>query len=214
MTTDSESTGNVTNILSKAEPETEKNEEQEAIKLPRVRKSGRNLQDNSASVKLVITVLGVLFVLFMILMHYSLSTGTNLNANEANQSSDGLYYTMKISNRHSAKDPVMLLMSITNTSPVPKTLNFDKDTQVDFIIQNRVNLFFEQLPIEVWRYSKSKNAYKNNQRSLTILPNEERVFPVRWNQVDNDGNRVQSGRYIITCQINTTGGARNLKIGG
>ncbi|MBQ7502951.1 hypothetical protein IJT93_09650 [bacterium] len=214
MTTSSESLGNATNIIPQTAPEADGKEEAEARLLPRVRKSGRNLQDNSASVKLVITVLGVLFVLFMILMHYSLSSGTNLNANEANQSSDGLYYTMKISSRHSPKDPIMLLMSITNTSPVPKTLNFDKDTQVDFIIQNRVNLFFEYLPIEVWRYSKSKNAYINNQRSLTILPNEERVFPVKWNQIDNEGNRVQSGRYIITCQVNTTGGARNLKIGG
>lgn len=212
--TNSSEPGNVTNVIPKTEPEADKNEAAEARLLPRVRKSGRNLQDNSASVKLVITVLGVLFVLFMILMHYSLSSGTNLNANEANQDSGGLYYTMKISNRHSAKDPFMLLMSITNTSPVPKTLNFDKETQVDFIIQNRVNLFFEQLPIEVWSYSKSKNAYKNNQRSLTILPNEERVFPVKWEQIDNEGNRVQSGKYIITCQINTTGGARNLKIGG
>ena len=187
--------------------------EESAVRLPRVRKSGRNLQDSSASTKLIASVLGIMFVVFILLMHYSLSSRSVNVGDEANQSSDGLYYTMKISKRSQSRDPIMLLLSITNTSGIPKTLDFDKDTQVDFVVQNRVNVFFDQLPVEVWRYSKDHKSY-NSQRSLTILPNEERVFAVKWNQTDNNGERVQGGRYIITGEINTSGGSKNLKSGG
>lgn len=206
--------GKITNIMSADAPKAK--DGKNAPSIPRVRKSSRNLQESRSDIKAIVFIVGALFVVFMLVAQYSISSQMPSIGNEANQSGDGLYYTMRISNSRVAGEPVMLMMSVTNTSGVTKTLDFSKDTQIDFIVQNKVNMFFNEIPVEVWRYSKTMNKSKINKnvkKSMTILPNEEKVFSVKWNQTDNNGENVQGGKYIITGEINTSKGSRNLKIG-
>ncbi|MGN0013109.1 MAG: BsuPI-related putative proteinase inhibitor [Candidatus Bruticola sp.] len=191
------SVGEVTNIMS--DPQTVGLSNTTAP-VARVRKSSRHLQDSKADAKLVMIVLACLFVAFMVFVRYSIVSRAGAVGNEANQSSDGLYYTMKISDRE--KDGIYLTMSITNTTGLPKTLDFSKDSKVDFVVQQQVNVFFDKVPIEIWRYSKANKNF-SNQKVLTILPNEERVFSVKWDQTDNSGEKVNGGRYIVTGEIVT-----------
>jgi hypothetical protein len=71
-------------------------------------------------------------------------------------------------------------------------------------VQQQLNMFFDKIPTEIWRYSKSSNNLKlKQQRYLTIMPNEERIFSVNWNRTDNSGDKVSGGRYTVTGVINT-----------
>ncbi|MGM9991483.1 MAG: BsuPI-related putative proteinase inhibitor, partial [Candidatus Bruticola sp.] len=157
----------------------EKTLDKKTAPVARVRKSSRHLQDSKADAKLIMVVLACLFLAFMGFIRYSITSRSASVGSEANQSSDGLYYTMKISDRD--KDGIYLTMSITNTTGLPKTLDFSKNSKVDFIVQQKVNVFFERVPIEIWRYSKANKNF-GKQKTLTILPNEERVFSVKWDQ--------------------------------
>lgn len=200
--------GSVTNIMADM-PKKESHKRESSPEVSRrVRKSVRHLEDSKADVKLIVLTMGVLFVAFMLIVRYSISSRQAATGSEANQSSDGLYYTVKVSNSRSQNAPTTLLMSITNTSGVPKTLDFTKDTKVDFVVQQQLNVFFAKVPVELWRYSKA-HANMSAQRKFTILPNEERVFSVKWNRTDNKGERILGGRYIVTGEINTSSGSQN-----
>lgn len=220
--------GNVTNIIDPTPesqaPTLEKKEEESETKqgaessapaeapIGRVRRHGRSdrLDDSKKDLRLMIAVLGALFFVFIIAVQYWRSAAPTLVGSEANQSADGLYYTMRISNHHIQGEPIALLMSITNTSGFPQTLDFGADTKVDFVVQQQLDVFFEKIPVEVWRYSKDKGAL-GKQRKMTIMPNEERIFSVFWDQTDNKGQKVGQGRYIITGEINTPSGSMKVE---
>ena len=170
----------------------------------RVRHSGKRLHDRKADAKLVILLFACLFVAFIVLVRYSIVSHPSLMGGEANQSSDGLYYTVRIAQQSQNNGAITLLMSVTNTTGLPKTLDFTKSSKVDFVVQQQLNMFFDKIPTEIWRYSKSSNNLKlKQQRYLTIMPNEERIFSVNWNRTDNSGDKVSGGRYTVTSVINT-----------
>lgn len=181
----------------------------------RVRRKRKTIVDRKADMKIFAAVLAVLFLGFLILTRYIVNINKpTVGSNEANFTNDDLYYQMKTNSYHVKGEPVKLTMSISNAGSTPKTLDFSDGPNFDFIVQDRVSLFFTDVPLEVWRYSKSDQAKAHTNKTVTILPNEEKLFSAQWDQTDNNGNRVHGDKYTITGILNVSGGSRELQLQG
>ncbi len=178
----------------------------------RARQQKETIVDSKSDVRTVVVVLVALFVGFVCIVRYLNTVSKPTLGESASTEGGGLYSGLRIYDRN-PNEPIDLQMSVFNTTPHRINIKFSKDPVVDFLVQRPVNLFFTTVPLEVWRYSASKNDYFYGDGAMVqLLPGEEKIFHAQWKRVDNNGEPVASDKYIITGNINIEGGDRSLLV--
>ncbi len=185
-----------------------------ATETRQVRLRKRVVRDRQADLRSFALVLAIGSIAILVLLRYLVSSTQFLLAKSDAAQTENLYFTLRIAevDRSYAKgQPIGLKLSVRNTSGHTVYLPFDSDQEFDFQVKRQINLFFVRLPIEVWRYTAARTP-KPQPHSLMILPSEEKIFRARWPQVDNAGQQVRPGRYVISGYVNHSGNKQALEI--
>ncbi len=86
-------------------------------------------------------------------------------------------------------EPVQMELVVRNPGPGAATFQFSDSQRYDFVVQ-------DDRGAVVWYWSRDK-MFAQVLGTLTLIPGEERRFRERWDQRDNEGRAVASGRYWI-----------------
>lgn len=92
--------------------------------------------------------------------------------------------------------PVDITFAVQNRTNQPLTYRFSSSKQFD--------VWAMRGPREVWRLSKN-SVYTQALTQLTLQPGELKMWTVRWNQSNNEGNAVAPCGYNIYAQLTPTG---------
>ncbi len=96
--------------------------------------------------------------------------------------------------KYSAGSQVQISFTVQNESKQNMILRFSSGQQYDmWITQNKR---------EVWRWSRDK-VFTQALKSTTLMPGEQKVFKVSWNQTNNEGKPVVPGVYELHAQLTT-----------
>lgn len=206
--------GNITNILPGQTSAAADASGSPAAKPVRLRQRHGVTADRKADVRYLAVVLAVLFVGFLLITRYAVTINKPTIGSHQARESSSLYYALRIENRNpDTRGPVGLQFSVYNKSGHTIALGFEPGPKFDFIAQKRVNLFFFDVPLEVWRYSKRNNKFVTDEPdSIDIMPGEEKVFRGEWDLKDSDGIDVDPANYTLTGYINTVGGSHALEV--
>lgn len=179
----------------------------------RARQMAATLVDKRQHLRVLVAVFAVLFLGFLGIIRVATVSSRPMQGESAASEAGGLYTGLRIYDREPGK-PIILQMSLYNMSGHRLSLNFTKSPALDFIVQRPVHLFFATVPLEVWRFSSRNKrfVFAEKQKTIEIMPGEERVFHGEWDRTDNDGIPVGSNRYVITGYINIDGGSRALNV--
>ncbi|HHY47877.1 MAG TPA: hypothetical protein GX506_11335 [Firmicutes bacterium] len=90
---------------------------------------------------------------------------------------------------------VRMIFSKTNVQATPMTLEYRTGQQFDILITRAGE--------EVWRWSHGK-VFVLVVTQTTLAPGESQVFRELWTQVDNQGQPVPTGRYVVTAWNTST----------
>lgn len=110
-------------------------------------------------------------------------------------------------------ESVPLKLTVTNVGKDSVSLKFDHDLEYDFIVKRDVNLIFATVPFDVWRYSASHPGGLKSHTQV-LKPGATLVYDAMWPQTNAEGEKVGSGRYVITGVINLAGEKKILEIRG
>ncbi len=100
----------------------------------------------------------------------------------------GLSLELEVKPQVPIGEKVTMTLKVRNVSDRPITLELGLP-EADFVVMTENGE-------EVWRWSHDK-AFIQIVVLLTLQPNEEKEYSVEWEQVDNDGNRVSAGTYLV-----------------
>jgi hypothetical protein len=84
---------------------------------------------------------------------------------------------------------VLLALQMRNTGIEPTDIHFPQGQIFDFAV-------FNESGVETWRYSRHR-MFSGSERLQTVGPGAGEAFRVVWEQVDNHGNRVPQGLYVV-----------------
>lgn len=90
--------------------------------------------------------------------------------------------------------PVILRLTVINTSRAPVTLQFASGQHYDFEVRRAGET--------VWRWSAGR-MFTQAVTSLTLRPRERQVFTETWGQQDNHGQPVPAGTYEAVAVLTT-----------
>ncbi len=89
-----------------------------------------------------------------------------------------------------AGEPVVIVLSVTNTGAVPLNLTMTSAQQYEVTVRQRGAL--------IWQWSHDK-AFAQVVRDTELTPGGTLSFQVSWDQRDLQGRRVEPGPYDISC---------------
>lgn len=159
-------------------------------------------------VLLVLVIIGFVFAIrFFLKMEEPLNKTARLKTRS-------LLFTMRMQDtRYSIGEPIHLLLEVRNISPKPIMLKFNESLEYDFLVQKEVNLLFVRIPMSVWRFSAAQ-AVSKKKHTITLQPQEVKVFKAVWHQKDFRNRQVGTGLYIIKGTINIAGKNTELQMRG
>jgi len=158
-------------------------------------------------------LLVVIVVIFFAALAYFLNKGTPLSSS-AYSSKSSLLYSMRMNKTHyGVGEPIEFIMEVRNVGYKPVMMKFDESLEYDFLVQKQKNLLFVQVPMDVWRFSANQ-AVHSRKRTITIQPQEVRIYKGVWEQIDSANRQVGTGNYSIKGFINTSGKGTELQLRG
>jgi hypothetical protein len=158
-------------------------------------------------------VLVIALGLFIYAINYFLSQQSQLSKESTYKTKDLLFTIRMKETSYSVGQPIDLTMEVRNISNDPVVMKFDNNLECDFFVQKEVNLLFAKVPMGVWRYSASIGM-KPQRHSITLQPQETKLYNAKWDQKDFNGRQVKPGNYIIAGAINIAGQNTQLEMRG
>jgi len=101
----------------------------------------------------------------------------------------GLTIDLELPEQVSVGEPVKMRLILRNEGSEPVRLRFRTGQRYDFIVRNLDGDV-------IWQWSHGK-AFTQAIGEMEIPPGGERSFDEEWDQVDNDGKRVDAGEYEV-----------------
>ena len=178
------------------------------IKIKRRVKSEPKKQFALFFIILIVIVVGFLFTL-----NYFLNKKDSYKTTATSQG-ESLLFTMKMDKeKYGFGEPLGFKMEIRNVGYKPIMLKFDESLEYDVLVQKEKKFLFLEVPFDVWRYSGLKGSLPEK-HTVTLQPQEARVYIAKWNQTDHNGKQVEPGNYVIKGIINMAGKSTELQLRG
>ncbi|GAB6181947.1 hypothetical protein JCM14036_32660 [Desulfotomaculum defluvii] len=120
---------------------------------------------------------------------------------------NGLLYILVIGDGDFARgERIPITLYKINVTNRPITLRYSTGQRFDLIVRRAADL------VEVWRYSRGR-FFTQQSGTVTIRPNQYAIYRYTWDQINNLGNQVAAGNFILDA-INVAQGFRNQSIRG
>lgn len=125
-----------------------------------------------------------------------------------------LLFTLRMKKTHYILgEPIKLILEVRNIGSKPIVVKFNESLEYDFLVQREMDLLFMRIPVSLWRYSANR-AVQPGRHTVTLQPQETKMYNAVWNQKDSGGRQVKAGLYIITGTINLAGKSTELQMRG
>ncbi|HXE73347.1 MAG TPA: BsuPI-related putative proteinase inhibitor [Candidatus Nitrosotenuis sp.] len=183
------------------------------VERKQVRLRRRTLRDRPQDVRLFVVLLAVLFVGFLLVLRYLVSSSSSLQQQATYQTEDLIYNLTMPKTDYDRGEPIALNLTVANRSGRPLELVFDNELEVEFVVQRELNLFFVRIPLEVWRYSATR-VNRPQRHNVVIMPHDKKVFRAVWDQKDARGRQVGPGNYRILGYVTSRGERHELLLRG
>lgn len=117
--------------------------------------------------------------------------GADAAGAEASRIIDGLLYFLRTDKAvYLPGEPVNITLEKTNRTDQTLTLRYPTTQRFDFMVRREVG------QLAIWRWSRGQ-VFGQMTGTVALAPGESQVFEVTWDQVDNRGQQVAPGTFII-----------------
>lgn len=120
---------------------------------------------------------------------------------------NGLLYILVIGSGDFRRgEPVPITLYKVNITNNPITLRYNTGQRFELVVRRAAD------QVEVWRYSRGR-FFTQQSGTVTIRPNQFAIYRYTWDQINNLGNQVAAGNFILEA-FNVAQGLRNQAIRG
>jgi len=120
-----------------------------------------------------------------------IESGPDAAGTETSRIIDGLLYVLQTDkNVYLRGEPVKITLTKTNRTDQSLTLRYPTTQRFDFVVRREVG------QLAVWRWSRGQ-AFGEVAGTVTLAPGESQVFKVTWDQLNNRGQEVAPGAFVV-----------------
>jgi len=160
-----------------------------------------------------VVLLIIVIIAFIFSLRYLLMKDEPLNK-AAHVKTKSLLFTLRMKKTHyKLGEPIKLILEVRNIGSKPIVIKFNESLEYDFLVQREMDLLFMRIPVSLWRYSANR-AVQPMRHTITLQPQETKMYKSVWDQKDSSGRQVKAGLYIITGTINIAGKSTELQMRG
>ena len=123
-------------------------------------------------------------------------------------SEQGLKYEFKINKSvYHQGEPVVMTLTIENTTDSPVELYFESHKDCEFIVKRIYNFGLFYVLVDVWNSTYGK-YFSPDPKKVVIKPHQKIVYKAVWHQDLPTGELAKPGSYLFMVKLNMIGGKK------